>query len=219
MVGGCSKSEQPVAVMPDTPAEQPKPVSSVVVVPEKTPPTVAAPIPVKQPEWIAPPGVFYLLVRKSVVRESGIIGYPPGTRLTLIEGNRFSVGSDELTVSPEERTNDVRIASGFATVDAQRQREIAERSAAVASRAAAAASAAEERAAAAARPTAVPGAPPPLSMTVVPSSTPPPVSAGRAPAAPKSGPLLGASHTRVMDGFYWEKDASGTWRKVRPVNP
>jgi hypothetical protein len=195
LVAGCKK---PIAENPPEP-----PDSEVAALTPATPPPLAAPaVPeaTTPPDHLAPPGVYFLLGKASVETDSGIIGLRPGARIQETgPGEYASVEGHKLPLRPDQVTNDLRIVQQIIGADAAAQNALR-----------------QMQAQQAVRPT-VPVAPTPTIPAPKVSSAPVPTQ--RPTTSLGGSGSLGASHTRVQGGFYWEKDANGNWRRGRPVNP
>ncbi len=84
--------------------------------------SMAAPTPEGSP--FAPPGVFFLVKKVSLETDSGIIGYPPGSKVHLVGRQYVTRDGRHLTLRAEQVTNDLRIAEGVAGHDAAAQAAI-----------------------------------------------------------------------------------------------
>jgi hypothetical protein len=127
----------PTAVAP-TPAQRvtPKPTVAARPVPPKQPagqqgvakPTPARPVVAER--RLAPEGTYFLLQRASLTTNSGVVGFAPGTKVTLLEqGNSASKVTDgqyQFEVQPSQLTNDLDIAASVAQSDYTTQARIAE---------------------------------------------------------------------------------------------
>jgi hypothetical protein len=85
--------------------------------------------PVAQPR-LAPEGTFFLLQRASLPIDSGVIGFAPGTKITLVEEtNSVSTVTDgeyQFKVPSSQLTNDLDVAASVAKADYAAQAQIAE---------------------------------------------------------------------------------------------
>ena len=87
----------------------------------------STPAEIKQPTThrAAPDGIFFLLKRTSVSTDSGIVGLPPGTRVERISESdgklKVKFGEQEFEIEKSLLTNDLDIAGGMASQDAQTQ--------------------------------------------------------------------------------------------------
>ena len=196
LAAGCSKS--------NTASEDaPLPEESEVVV-TAPPPATPVPAPVAiapPPKRLAPDGVYFLLVKKSVETDAGIVGLKPGAQVIRQPDGKFLVEGHTLDLAPGEITNDLDVAARVAGADARAQAAI--------------------RQTLASRPTPVTTpetANQPASTNS--SSEPPALSA---PSAQRSGSslggtnALGASHTRTQNGWLYQKNAAGEWEPIRRI--
>lgn len=89
----------------------------------------ARPVVTKQ-RRLAPEGTFFLLQRISLKVDSGVIGFAPGTKVTLIDQrdsiSTVSDGHYQLTVPSSQLTNDLDIAENAAKADYATQAQIAQ---------------------------------------------------------------------------------------------
>jgi hypothetical protein len=188
-----SSCRKPIA---EAPVTEPAPEAAVAT------PTPATPMPkvveaTPAPNYLAPTGVFFLVTQVSVETPSGITGLRPGTQVQQTGPNEF-LGPEghKLTLRPDQVTNDLRIAQQIAGADAATQAALRRMSA----------------------------PPPPKAPTTAPAastqSAAPAAASPPQPSVPTSSlggsSALGASHTRVKDGFVWQKNSEGVWIKVRP---
>lgn len=194
LIAGCRK---PIV---ETPPPEPIAESPIATPPPSTPapatpqPRVAEATPA--PSYLAPAGVFFLVAPVSVETASGITGLRPGTRLQQTASNEYtSAEGQKLTLRPDQVTNDLRIAQQVAGADVAAQQALRQFHA----------------------PRPAPAAPA--------SATPPPAPAAAISASKPATPAttlsgsgtLGASHSRIKDGYVWEKDRNGIWVRLRPV--
>jgi hypothetical protein len=74
--------------------------------------------------------VFFLLQRASLPIDSGVIGFAPGTKVTLVEeANSVSTVTDgdyQFKVPSSQLTNDLDVAASVASDDYAKQAQIAE---------------------------------------------------------------------------------------------
>ncbi|EDY21198.1 hypothetical protein CfE428DRAFT_1491 [Chthoniobacter flavus Ellin428] len=138
---GCKKkevAEEPEEAPAAAPASKPKPAT-----PEPNSVAVATPAPkpaaTPAPE-LAPPGIFYLVTSVSVETSDGILGLKPGQLLKQVRPGVYKADNNEVTLRPDQVTNDLTIARRVAAQDEQTQAAIQQHLAAV--RAASAASSA-----------------------------------------------------------------------------
>ncbi len=127
----------PTAVAP-TPARRitPKPTVAAHPIPPKQlagQQGVAKPTPARSvvaERRLAPEGTYFLLQRASLTTNSGVVGFAPGTKVTLLEqGNSASKVTDgqyQFEVQPSQLTNDLDIAASVAQSDYTTQARIAE---------------------------------------------------------------------------------------------
>ena len=118
------------AAQTQRPAAKPKPVAARPapakrVVARSTPgPAVA-----HEPR-LAPEGTFFLLQRASLPIDSGVIGFAPGTKVTLVEQaesvSTVTDGEYQFKVPSSQLTNDLDIAASVANADQTAQAQIAE---------------------------------------------------------------------------------------------
>src|SRR5438552_18210321 len=125
----------PTAVAP-TPAQHsaPKPAAAHPPPPKRlaqqpaAKPTPARPV--KAQPRLAHEGTYFLLERASLRIDSGVIGFAPGTKVTLLDqGNSASTVTDgqyQFAVPPSQLTNDLDIAAGVAKSDYAAQAQLGE---------------------------------------------------------------------------------------------
>src|SRR5438874_11443326 len=79
---------------------------------------------------LAPEGTFFLLERASLPIDSGVIGFAPGTKVTLVgQGAAASTVTDgqyQFEVQSSQLTNDLDIAASIAKADYTAQAQLAE---------------------------------------------------------------------------------------------
>jgi hypothetical protein len=201
-LSGCSKKTTETEPSPE-PAEpaattpQPKPV-------------VAVATPTPTPKRLAPAGTFFLLVKKSVMTGDGVLGFKPGTTIKQEADGSYTVEGHKLEIRASEITNDLDIAASYASADAQRQAVIRQVAATPVPAPATSASSLSNQSHPSSSPS--PSAPRPAASS----------SAVVAPVRPTGSGLetsssLGASHTMTKDGWIWQKDGTGDWRRVKPL--
>jgi hypothetical protein len=125
------KPPPPVA-RPQAQRTPPKPVAAVRSTPAKSQPAKPTPaarsVAVKEPR-LAPEGTYFLLRRVSLKIDSGVVGFAPGTKVTMIEqGDPLSTVSDgqyQFGVPSFQLTNDLNIAEDVAKSDYAAQSQIA----------------------------------------------------------------------------------------------
>jgi len=179
-----------------------KPVADAPPVPgAPAPPSPAVAEATTPPEsHRAPPGIYFLVAKVSVETDSGITGLPPGTPVRQVGPTDFiAPDGQKITLRPDQITDDLRVAHHVAGLDATAQNVLRQ-------------SLTPPRARA--RRTAADATPPPVVRTAPAPTAPPPRSDG---AAIGSSGVLGGSHSRVKDGWVWEKMRDGTWVKMRKV--
>jgi hypothetical protein len=128
---------QPKVVNVPTQPSSPRPSAATRPTPSKGPaaqqrearPTPARSIVTKQPR-LAPEGTYFLLQRTSLKIDSGIVGFVPGTKVTMIDQRDLmttvSDGQYQFTVPSSQLTNDLDIAESAAKSDYATQAQIAE---------------------------------------------------------------------------------------------
>jgi hypothetical protein len=128
---------QPKVVNVPTQPSSPRPSAATRPTPSKGPaaqqrearPTPARSIVTKQPR-LAPEGTYFLLQRTSLKIDSGIVGFVPGTKVTMIDQRDLmttvSDGQYQFTVPSSQLTNDLDIAESAAKSDYAAQTQIAE---------------------------------------------------------------------------------------------
>jgi hypothetical protein len=86
--------------------------------------------PVGPQRRVAPEGTYFLLERASLRIDSGVIGFAPGTKVTLLDqgdsGSTVTDGQYQFTVPSSQLTNDLDIAASAAQSDYAEQARIAE---------------------------------------------------------------------------------------------
>lgn len=197
--GACQKQAAPeTSAAPEPELSATTPIPTIAVAPVATP--AATPI----PRQYAPEGVYFLIKKVSVTTDDGIFGLKPGTKVTQQpDGTYRDAEGHNLTLTPDQITNDLEIAGRAMNADAATQAALRQ---AAAQRNQAAVAAAQ--ATPAANSTA---ASRPASVSETPKPTP------QATGLSNSNSSLGATHTRIRDGYIWAKSASGQWHKVRRV--
>ena len=128
---------KPAVVHPPAQRSSPRPAAPTRRTPAKgvaaqqrgVKPTPARSIVVKQPR-LAPEGTYFLLQRASLKTDSGVIGFAPGTKVTMIDkGDPMSTVSDgqyQFTVPSPQLTNDLDVAANAAKSDYASQVQIAD---------------------------------------------------------------------------------------------
>jgi hypothetical protein len=86
--------------------------------------------PVTPQRRLAPEGTYFLLERASLRIESGVIGFAPGTKVTLVDqGDSASTVTDgqyQFTVPSSQLTNDLDLAASIAKSDYTAQAQLSE---------------------------------------------------------------------------------------------
>jgi hypothetical protein len=115
------------------PQSTPKPAQASAFRPKpvQVPPSnsVAAHPPTPR-QRLAPEGTYFFLKRASLTTESSIIGFAPGTKVTMIEqrgsASIVSDGEHQFETASSQLTNDLDIAARVAKADFEAQRKIGE---------------------------------------------------------------------------------------------
>jgi hypothetical protein len=126
------KPPPPPVARPQAQRTPAKPATAARSTPARSQPAkptpVARPIAAKQPR-LAPEGTYFLLQRVSLKIDSGVVGFAPGTKVTLIErGEPLSTVTDgqyHFGVVSTQLTNDLNIAEDVAKSDYANQAQIA----------------------------------------------------------------------------------------------
>src|SRR5438876_1199238 len=125
----------PTAVTP-TPAQHnaPKPAAAHPPPPKRlaqqstAKPTPARPVTAQR--RVAPEGTYFLLERASLRIDSGVIGFAPGTKVTLVDqgasASTVTDGQYQFTVPSSQLTNDLDLAASVAQSDYAEQVRITE---------------------------------------------------------------------------------------------
>jgi len=110
---------------PAKPATAARPTPAKVQVAKPTP---ARSVATRQPR-LAPEGTYFLLQRVSLKIDSGVVGFAPGTKVTMVQqGPQLSTVSDgqyQFGVVSSQLTNDLNIAEDVAKSDYANQAQIA----------------------------------------------------------------------------------------------
>jgi hypothetical protein len=120
---------KPVQAPPST--AKPVQASAFRPKPVQAPPSnsVAARPPMSR-QRLAPEGTYFFLKRASLKTESSIIGFAPGTKVTMIEQRGstsiVSDGEHQFETASSQLTNDLDIAARAAKADFEAQRKIGE---------------------------------------------------------------------------------------------
>ena len=192
----CSR---PSPVTEEAPTEEPEPVVSAPSTPATPPPVAAAPLPPQK--RLAPDGIFFLLRKKSVETDAGIVGLRPGARVIRQADGKFSVEGMVVALEPGEITNDLDLAAHVAGADARAQAAIRQTLAARPM---------------AANPPEAASEPPSTNSRSEPVSAPP-ASTQRAGSSLGGTNSLGASHTRTQGGWLYQRNSAGEWEPVRRI--
>ncbi|MEP6671753.1 MAG: hypothetical protein ABJF10_21515 [Chthoniobacter sp.] len=126
---GCKKQVAKEEVPEEVPAATPAPK---LATPEPKPVAVATPTPppaTPAPE-LAPPGVFYLVTKVSVETSDGILGLKPGQPLREVRPGVYKADNNEVTLRPDQVTNDMAVARRLVVQDQKTQAAIQQRLAA-----------------------------------------------------------------------------------------
>jgi len=79
---------------------------------------------------LAPEGTYFLVERASLTTDSGVIGFAPGTKVTLLDqvdsANTVTDGRYQFHVPASQLTNDLDIAASIAKSDYTAQAQLAE---------------------------------------------------------------------------------------------
>lgn len=195
LVAACWKpiAKQERTEVPEEPAATPAPASTPLPASPTPAPVVQTATP--EPNYFAPPGVFFLVRQASIETPGGITGLRPGTRLQQTGPNEYTDREGhQLTLPANQVTNDLRIAHQVVGADAAAQNAI--------------------RQMYSPRPSSSP-------RTAPSTPTPRPTESGTASKKPTTllgeTNTLGQAQTRIQGGFHWERDANGNWRRGRPV--
>ena len=198
LVASCSKHENTET----TSNEETPSAPSVTATPAPAKTVVAA---TPAPPRLAPDGMFFLLVKKSVETTDGIIGLAPGTQVLKQADGKFLADGHPLELQPHEITNDLDIAGRVAGADARAQTAIRQTLQAHANPAKPG-------------PGAKPASSPSSAASAPPkAANPPPASTSQTGGGFGSTTALGAAHSKVQGGWLWEKDNAGNWVKVKQV--
>jgi len=111
---------------PAKPATAARPTPAKVQVAKPTP--AGRSVATRQPR-LAPEGTYFLLQRVSLKIDSGVVGFAPGTKVTMIQqGNPLSTVTDgqyQFPVVSTQLTNDLNVAEDVAKSDYANQAQIA----------------------------------------------------------------------------------------------
>lgn len=201
VLGGCSKKTVETEPAPASP------VPIAVATPQPAIPARATPVPATPvAKRLAPDGTYFLLVKKSAETADGVLGFKPGAMVRKGADGSYTAEGHKLDVKANEITNDLDLAASYAGADAQRQAALRQAAAAT--------------------------TPPPSSQASTStrassssSSSSPSASSGldmisatkRTASGLESSSTLGAGHTKNQDGWLWQKNAAGDWKRVKPL--
>ena len=181
--------------------DAPEPVKVAESTPAPATPAATPAVAEVPPDPLAPEGVFFLLAKASVMTDDGIVGLPPGTKVTKVEAGSYKDDQGRtLSLKDEQVTNNLRLAKEAAGADGRAQAALRQ---AIAQR-----EAMQRKAAAAAAATPVVAAASPKK-----TSAPPPASSFNA------GALGAKTNDRdYMDpsGVRHWKDGKGVWHTWTP---
>lgn len=108
---------------PPTPPAQARPSPIAKTTPSPTAKTAPP------PRNLAPDGTYFLLRYHSVITDTGVTGFPPGTKVSLVGKSgqtiRVTDGQIEFDVSAGEVTNNLDIAARLARTDSRTQEQAA----------------------------------------------------------------------------------------------
>jgi hypothetical protein len=132
-VFGCSKSPSSVNAVTPTPTavqvRTPTPLAASSRNPQRNPASATPMVTSKPPRvrHLAPEGSYFLLQFVSITTQFGVVGLPPGTRITRVahRGELFDVSDANdhvFQVTESQITNDVDLAAAAARRDAALQR-------------------------------------------------------------------------------------------------
>ena len=114
---------------PPAASTRPTPAKGPAAQQRATRPTPARPVVAKR-QRLAPEGTYFLLQRISLKIDSGVIGFAPGTKVTMIEQHdsmsTVSDGQYQFTVPSSQLTNDLDVSESTAKSDYAAQKRIAE---------------------------------------------------------------------------------------------
>lgn len=121
VIGGCSKpAVPPIAQATPEPTPEPTPTPKPIAVVATPAPATPEPVPATPvPNYFAPEGVYFLMVKKSITTDDGITGVRPGTRLQKQADGSFTTDAGQtLQAAAHEVTNDLRVAQHIVGADA-----------------------------------------------------------------------------------------------------
>jgi hypothetical protein len=123
---GCKKKEVAETAPEEAPAATPPPAATTPA-PKPVAAATPKPIPATPAPELAPPGIFYLVTAVSVETSDGIFGLKPGQLLRLVRPGVYRADNNEVTLRPDQVTNDLTIARRLANQDKQTQAAIQQR--------------------------------------------------------------------------------------------
>lgn len=122
--------------VPKKPVQSPVPKRVVAAsvarkrVPQAPPARAVAAPPIPRQKRLAPEGTLFLLQRASITTDSAIVGFAPGTKVSLVKQDgptsTVTTGEYNFDLPSSQLTNDLDIAAGVAKSDFDAQRRIAE---------------------------------------------------------------------------------------------
>jgi hypothetical protein len=130
IMSGCKKPAETATEPEATPAPNPAPATPAMVAaatPSPEPVQLATP----KPE-LAPPGIYFLLSAVSVETSDGIVGLKPGQMLKEIKPGLYQADANQVSLRPDQVTNDLSIARRVATQDQMSQTALRQHLAAMA---------------------------------------------------------------------------------------
>ena len=120
---GCNKpSDQPITET--TPEPRPPPALVGTPAPRLIAPVETPPSATPQPNYLAPEGVFFVIVATSIETKDGIAGFRPGTRAIKQPDGRYLADGHLVELRADQVTNDLRLASRIAGADQAAQAQI-----------------------------------------------------------------------------------------------
>ncbi|MGC3989182.1 MAG: hypothetical protein QM796_05775 [Chthoniobacteraceae bacterium] len=116
-LSACSKPESQESPAPTpTPTAPANPASAAIPLPASAPVIAAVSATPAAPN-LAPAGIYFLTQRISMMTDSGIQAFPPGTKLTKLANGHYQADSTELTLQPSQVTNDLDVAAALSKAD------------------------------------------------------------------------------------------------------
>lgn len=123
-LGGCKKKVAEEPPPEETPAATPTPKLAATPEPKAVAMATPTPPPATPAPELAPPGVYYLITAVSVETSDGILGLKPGQPLKEVRPGVYRADNNEVTLRPDQVTNDLAIARRFAAQDQRNQAAI-----------------------------------------------------------------------------------------------